>query len=184
MQFEDQQAFGSYLEPNETLMWAGRPPQGLLFRKSDLLMIPFSLVWGGFAVFWETMAYSSGAPSYFLIFGGAFVLMGLYITIGRFGYDALKRKNTIYGLTTERALILSGVFDRSVRSVNLKSTADITLEQKPNGRGTITFGPLYSSRSFMGNSSWPGAGQQAVPSFELIENVRSVYQMVQAAQRK
>jgi hypothetical protein len=184
MQFEDQQAFASYLEPNETLTWVGRPPRGLLFRKSDMIMIPFSLAWGGFTVFWEVMVYNSGAPVYFLVFGAPLVLVGLYITVGRFGYDAMKRKNTVYGLTTERALILSGVFGQSVRSVNLKSTNDISLEQRPNGRGTITFGAPYPNRSFFGNSGWSGPGQQAVPSFELIENVGSVYRMVQAAQRK
>ena len=121
---------------------------------------------------------------YFLIFGGVFILVGLYITIGRFAYDAVRRKNIVYGLTPERALVLSGVFGQSVRSVNLKSTAEVSLEQKSDGRGTITFGTVYPSRSFIGNSGWSGVPQQAVPSFELIENVGNVYQMVQAAQRK
>ena len=57
MQFEDQQALASYLEPNEKLLWAGNMRRrGLLFRRSDAMMIPFSLVWGGFTVFWEMTA--------------------------------------------------------------------------------------------------------------------------------
>ena len=184
MQTIDQQAFTSYLQPNELIQWVGRPPSGLLFRKSDALMIPFSLLWGSFAVFWETTAYNSGAPGFFLLFGGFFVLIGLYITIGRFGYDIWRRQNTVYGLTGERALILSGIFSQSVKSINLKNTPEVSLEQKPNGYGTITFGSTLPYRSFIGNSSMPGYGQSATPCFEMIENVTSVYQIIQGIQRK
>ena len=184
MQIEDQQALSNYLQQNESLQWTGRPPGGLLFRKSDVFMIPFSFLWGGFAIFWEYSAYTSGAPSFFLLFGSAFVLVGLYIIIGRFFFDMLKRGNTIYGLTNERALILSGVFGQSMKSLNLKSISEVSIQLKSDGRGTIVFGSTSGVQSMLSNSSWPGSGQTTPPSFELIENANQIYQMVQSIQRK
>jgi hypothetical protein len=44
----------------------GRPAQGLVFRQANALMIPFNLMWGGFAFFWEYSVISAGnAPPMF-----------------------------------------------------------------------------------------------------------------------
>jgi len=37
----------------ESILWTGQPDTRVVFHKEDLFLIPFSLLWGSFAIFWE-----------------------------------------------------------------------------------------------------------------------------------
>lgn len=182
--FDDQQTLAPYLLPSERVLWSGRPPTGLLLRKSDAFLIPFSLLWAGFAVFWEYTAYAQGAPTFFLVFGGAFVVIGVFFTIGRFVYDMRVRENTVYAVTEGRALILSGLFRASLTALNLKSVAQVGLELADDGRGTITFAGSSPLGSIVRNPSWPGTGRYTPPMFEQIPNAADVYRLVQPGMKE
>ena len=109
------------LSPTERLLWAGRPLNGLRFRPADVFLIPFSLLWGGFAIFWEWSVFNSNAPFLFLLWGIPFVLVGLYFIVGRFVVDARQREKTCYGVTNERVIIVSGIFSRKVKTLSLRT---------------------------------------------------------------
>lgn len=127
---EAEQELTKELEPNERLLWSGAPRRGLLLRRGDVFLIPFSIMWGGFAIFWETSALRSGAPLFFLLWGVPFVVAGLYLIFGRFVVDAMTRAKTTYGLTERRIIIVSGLFSRSVKSLQLRTVSDVTLDER------------------------------------------------------
>ncbi len=171
------------LSSNEQLLWHGRPQLGLLLRAADAFLIPFSLMWGGFAIFWEASVVIGGAPFFFMLWGIPFVLVGLYLIVGRFFVDARQRSKTYYGVTDERAIIISGLFRRSVKSLNIDTLTDVALTEKTDGSGTITLGPTPPWHNLMGGSNWPGSHQHAVPSFEMIDDARQVYEILRKSQR-
>lgn len=170
------------LSSDEKLIWTGRPKTGIVFRGSDIFLIPFSLLWAGFAFFWEITVVTSGAPFFFKLWGIPFVLVGLYITVGRFFVDARKRANTVYGITSDRIIIKSGIFSSEVKSLNIKTLSDITLHQKADNSGTITLGPTDYRHSMMQGMDWPGVAQP--PRFEFIQDVKSVYNKIIELQRQ
>jgi len=102
---------------------------------------------------------------------------------GRFIYDLKRRANTFYGLTDQRAIIISGIFSKTVKSLNLISLSNVSLSEKSNKSGTITFGqelPFYWTYGF-NNEHLPGMSY-SVPKFEFIENAKEVYNQLSKQQ--
>ena len=177
--------FRDELNPGERIIWSGQPQQGLILRPSDALMIPFSLMWGGFAIFWESMAVSGGAPFFFMLWGIPFVLMGLYMIFGRFFFDSMQRSKTYYALTNERAIIISGVFNQNTKTLDIRKLPEINISTKGDGRGTITFGASHSMAWMYSGSGFPNMGRYNIaPSFEMIDNAKAVYQHIKRLQRE
>ena len=176
------------LSPGERLLWSGQPRGGVRLRGSDVFVIPFTLLWCGFAIFWEFMAVtktkgtgpgSAVAP----LFGLPFVLVGLYLVFGRFIVDAQMRRRIFYGITNERIIIVSGLFTQRTKSLNLRTLTDVTLTERSDGSGTIAFGPAGSFGQWFAPAGWPGAGQYAVPSFDMIDQAKDVYETIRQAQK-
>jgi hypothetical protein len=158
---------------DERLLWSGRPRQGVRFQASDILMIPFSLMWGGFAIFWEASVLTRPSPLLLKLWGIPFVLMGLYITVGRFFHDSYRRAHTLYGVTGQRAIIISGVRSREVRSIDFRRLDLMSLDERADKSGTLTFGPANPMRS---------GRHPRQPAFEMIEKVREVYDLIRENQ--
>jgi len=179
---------GSSLDSDERILWQGAPPSGLMLRREDIFMIPFSLMWLGFALFWEASVLGfgfigkghEGPPAFFALWGGMFVVIGLYMAFGRFFWDADVRGRTRYAVTNRRALIAtSGMFGQ-VRSFGLTPSSEIASEEDGSGRGTITFGQLPPRQYPRG---FPGASNNLF-AFERVNNVREVLRVIRDVQNK
>ena len=171
------------LDPGERILWTGRPRQGLRLSRIDVFLIPFSFLWGGFAIFWETTALREDAPAFFVVWGIPFVLIGLYLVIGRFFTDAKRRERTVYALTDRRVIIASGFISKSIKSLDLHTLSDVTLEEEGGGVGTITFGPSLPMWRWFGGAGWPGAGLYRGPILESVTAAREVFHQIRTAQQ-
>lgn len=166
----------------EHLLWSGRPRQGIIFRSTDALFVPFSLMWGGFAIFWEVMVVRTGAPFFFKLWGIPFVLVGLYMIVGRFFTEPRQRERTVYAVTNERVIVISGLLKEKVTSLNIASLSDISLSEQSDGSGTVFFGPSHPYMGFA-TSGWPGSRQYMPATFDGIPNARAVYETIRQAQK-
>lgn len=177
MEFDDGSAVRAQLGLDETLLWSGRPATGVRLQPSDALMIPISLMWGGFAFFWEYMVVRGHAPFFFMLWGIPFVLVGIYLIVGRFFWDAYQRGNTYYAVTNQRLLFVRRGLGGKVTSLPLRTVPAVEVSDS-GGRGTITFGsnPFW----WMAMSGWPGA-KQAAPSFISIDDPSTVANIVRRA---
>jgi hypothetical protein len=113
-----------------------------------------------------------------------FVVVALYLLLGRFILDAKRRSATYYGITNERTIIISTYFGRKIRSLDLRALDVISLDEKSDGSGTITFGLAHKRNYGYDGTRLPELGQHTVPEFEMIQNAKSVYETVRNAQRK
>ena len=96
--------------------------------------------------------------------------------------DARSRAKTFYGVTNERVIIISGLFSKQVKSLNLRTLMDVSLSERSDGSGTISFGPSYPTGRWV-PSGWPGASRYAPPAFEMIDEAKSVYETIRQAQK-
>lgn len=177
----------------EQLLWAGVPRKGFALRKSDATLIPFSIMWGGFAIFWEVGALGTNNELFMKLWGIPFVVVGLYMMVGRFFVDIWRRDRTYYGATNERVVIITkGLFGKQVKSLDLRTLHEMTIDEQLNGSGTITFG--LSAPSVQGNHrsfrlSSPAQGrrdgdsEQYYPAFEMIPDAKSVYNLIRQAKQ-
>ncbi len=166
-----------YLAADERLVWSGRPPQGLLLRPVDAFAIPFSLFFCGFTIFWEVLAFRDRAPTLFRFIGIPFILVGLHLVFGRFAVDLLQRRRTVYGVTTDRVLILSGVLRETVVCLPLRGIAQTSLTLRPDGSGDVVFGPRSPFENFL-IPGWPGTDRFRPTAFEGIPGAQGVYDLV------
>jgi len=178
------EVFQNDLLKNERILWAGQPDPKALFTTGDIFWVPFSILWGGFFIFFGIAGWRTGW--FFIIFSLPFFLIGLYAIFGRFLYKIWKKKRTYYAVTDRRVLILTALFSRSLQAVYIDTIPSIHKSVR-FGRGTITFGnrsfwsSMYANTG-MGFFGW-GYGKE-VPTFYDIKDVDKVFDLVNELRNK
>ena len=137
--------FRSSLLPHERVLWTGQPKQGLVLSALDTFLIPFSLLWGGFAIFWNIGVWTfpetqEGVDWFFRLFGLPFLVVGLYLIFGRFIHDASIRRHIAYAVTDQRVLVSrKSAFSSKITSLDLHRLPRLDLTEFRDDTGTISF---------------------------------------------
>ena len=176
--------FRSYLLSGERILWTGQPKQGIAASGRDVMLIPFSLMWGGFAIFWNVSVWSApeqgqGPDLFFRLWGLPFLVVGLYLIFGRFLHDAAARKRSYYAVTDQRILVLRGLISSNLRSLDIRRLPKLELSEHRDGTGTIEF---EGDNSIFGSGRngfgyWTPALSSAVQFFR-IEDPRRIFELV------
>ena len=181
-QFQIAQPFQPYLFSGERVLWSGQPKQGVVLSGKDPFLIPFSLLWGGFAIFWNVMVWlpsaSSGGESvwFFKLWGLPFLVVGLYLIAGRFFHDAHIRKTLLYAVTNQRILTLRGA---KIISLDIHRLPRLELSEHHDGTGNLAFeasNPFSMGR--MNGLSWWLPSTGASSQFFRIGEPRKVYEII------
>jgi len=183
------------LTAGESVLWSGQPSRKVIFHTPDLFVIPFSFLWGGFAIFWEAGVLgffgfgSTKGPTpdslFMALWGVPFVLIGQYLIWGRFLYAAWKKQNIVYAATDKRVLVVNLGRRRKVTGSFLAQLPTIEKSVRRDGIGTLTFGiapPVAGRGSTM--ASWDGGLTSPVPTFVDVEDAESVYRIISEAREK
>ena len=181
------------LQSGEKLLWQGQPAIGIKLRKRDLRSILFTFAGATLAYFFFSQnpffaghkfkIYDTEYDVIFLLVVtlSAFSLMQIFIIMLIF--DPLRRSRTRYGLTNERAMIISGVIIKNVKSINYKNITDVNFTEKSDGSGNIEFGEPVKvfGKKFYGINNLNY--RAPINGFELIPNVRNVESTLRTAQK-
>ncbi len=159
-----------YLRPGEQLLWCGRPDRAVLFTAADIIAIPFSIVWLGIAIAWEAGVRASGAPAAFRDLGVPFLLIGVYLVAGRYITRWFRKRQTVYGITSERVIVQVGA---SFRESPVKG-GSMAVRRRRNGRhATVVFEPFGSYYAYRAPTmTGPPIGDSGMPTMSAPSRTR------------
>lgn len=177
--------FQEELLREEHILWKGQPTPKV-FTRSDIVMIPISILWGSVVLFVGMFAFFSGSLV-LIAFGAFFVFMVSYSIIGRILYRWWKRKNTYYAVTNKRVLVLTDLWNKNLQTAYINTIPVINKSIRSDGTGSITFGNTSfwasvnesTGLDFMG----PSYGKEA-PTFHDIKDAARVYETVTELRRR
>ena len=138
----------SELQSGESLYWTGTADP----RRLALTALPasiFGIPFAGFALFWVTQAYHATSAmskssnnaftngfKLFPLFGLPFLLVGFGIILAPL-WAFLKGGNTVYAVTSQRVMVITGGGNRSVNSYTPADIVSVEHRERPDGSGDI-----------------------------------------------
>jgi PH (Pleckstrin Homology) domain-containing protein len=153
-----QQRAQSELQSGESLYWTGTADP----RRAALTAFPaglFGIPFAGFALFWITSAYhatsamsTSSSNSFtrgfaiFPLFGLPFLLIGLGVILTPL-WVYLKGLSTVYAVTSQRVMIITGGSSRSVKSCTPADIVSVDHRERPDGSGDVLIRTTAQTRT-------------------------------------
>jgi Bacterial PH domain len=173
----------SELQSGESIYWTGTadPARAAL---SALPAALFGIPFAGFSLFWINGAYQASSHiskspnafakgfSVFPLFGLPFLFVGLGIVLAPL-WAYLKGRSTVYAVTNQRVMVISGNGTRSVKSLTPADIVSVDHRERPDGSGDVV---ICTSGILRTNNST----SQVKVALLGIPNVKEVAQQVMA----
>jgi len=167
------------LHPNERLLWADRPQQGVVLRARDAVLVPLGLLWAGAVVLWVIQSWRGHAALGVLGLGVVALLPGLWLGAGRLFADRRVRAVTMYGITDRRVVEVRQGLRPAIWSVPIADVEPVDLTVHRDGSATIDYGPMTGPERDLrllpaASTWWP----ELRPRLEMVPNGRWVYELL------
>ena len=163
------------LDPDERIVWQGRPDQGFHVDGGDLFGAGFAVVFAGFALFWMTMAARMGGA--FWMFGLIHFSVGIGIFAKSIFGDTFERRKTWYTLTDRRAFIATDSYRKGKRLTDYPISADTRISFFDGPPDTIHFARVERTTD-------KGRSYTVPVGFERIADGQKVLSLLRQAQRR
>ena len=116
----------AYFKDGEELLWLGKPETLKYFSRTDLCLIPITLIAGWFLL---SYAYASfmmmmqGKSVTFALSGITVILIALYLLFGRIWYRYKRLSRNLYFVTSERIFIFNTLRDICTAQIPLEEVS-------------------------------------------------------------
>lgn len=172
------------LSGTEHVEWIGRPDPSRHLTRGDLFLVPFSVLWTAFTIVWESTVIAEGRDAFFALWGIPFVLLGVYMVIGRFFYKAYRARRTLYAVTNRRVIVvMRRARGETVEATYLRAIPSISTRAESRGHGTVAFGTVSAAGGWYGNTGMEllarGSAGNVGVSFYDIDDPRAVADLVE-----
>jgi hypothetical protein len=175
---------------DERVLWQGQPDPSKHFAPGDAFLVPFSLLWGGFAIVAPFAgATTEGGEPFFFIVAIPFSLFGLYFVVGRFVYKAWKKRRTLYAVTDARVVSIErGLRGPRFQAAFIDRVPAINRRTRHDGSGSVKFGNASFWTGWVENTGmefmgW-GFGGVDAPTFFDIPDANGVARLVGDLRRR
>ena len=165
------------LGAGERLIWSGAPRRAVAFDAAGVAqMVIGAAVVYLFVKFYDVARYQSLQEN---ILWAVLFLALLYFSVGRLLMEGMRRRRSVYAITSERLLMINGSFSRFVKSFPLRTITDIDLQEQSGGFGTIQIGRRYLGPGTIDTRLLPTTGNRN--ALESIPDAKRVYELFLAA---
>ncbi len=183
MNMTKEEIISKYFEADEEVLWSGTPDALRYFMRTDFILIPLTVLIGGFML---SYAYSSmilmfrGQSMAFALSGITLLLIGLYLIFGRIWYRHKRLSRNIYFVTSERCFVFNTLRDKVAADVPIYSAEPEAFQND-----------LFLAGKFLGGDIIYGLGLDVFfhnivkesPAFTAISNPEQVKKVVKRAKK-
>lgn len=133
----------SYLRSGEQILWRGRPAKLHIIEKLEQPFLLFGFFWLAVFAYFVVLPSLQGEKSrttWILIV--LFLLVGLYVTVGRLIQKAVCLRASFYVITSDRILVL---VHRQVHFYKKTELPSLTVLRYSDGEGSIILVPIQKT---------------------------------------